>query len=115
MTRRRLDAELVRRDLARSRQQASELIASGRVRVNRMVATKPATQVEDSAPITVDAPEREWVSRGAHKLVEPLADFGLLVVLAVTEATDMGLMQCKNERSCYFAAFPCPSASPLLF
>ena len=77
MTRRRLDAELVRRDLARSRQQASELIAAGRVRVNRMVATKPATQVEDSAPITVDAPEREWVSRGAHKLLEPLADFGI--------------------------------------
>jgi len=88
VTRRRLDAELVRRDLARSRQQASELIASGRVRVNRMVATKPATQVEDSAPITVDAPEREWVSRGAHKLVEPLADFGIEV--AGRRALDAG-------------------------
>lgn len=79
MTRRRLDAELVRRDLARSRQQASELIAAGRVRVNRLVATKAATQVEESAPITVDTPEREFVSRGAHKLLEPLADFGLVV------------------------------------
>lgn len=77
MTRRRLDAELVRRDLARSRQQASELIAAGRVRVDRVVAGKPATQVADSAAITVDAPPRHYVSRGAHKLVEPLAEFGI--------------------------------------
>lgn len=77
MTRRRLDAELVRRDLARSRQQASELIAAGRVRVNGLVAVKAATQVDDAAPVTVDAPTREFVSRGAHKLVGPLADFGI--------------------------------------
>ena len=77
MIRRRLDAELVRRDLARSRQQASELIAAGRVRVDRVVATKPATQVADSAAITVDAPQRQYVSRGAHKLLEPLTDFGI--------------------------------------
>ncbi|MBK6763886.1 MAG: TlyA family RNA methyltransferase [Micrococcales bacterium] len=88
MTRRRLDAELVRRDLARSRQHASELIAGGRVRVNRMVATKPATQVEDSAPIVVDAGESTYVSRGAHKLLGPLAAFGLQV--RGREALDAG-------------------------
>lgn len=77
VTRRRLDAELVRRDLARSRQQASELIAAGRVRVNRVVASKAATQVEDSAPIVVDSDHATYVSRGAHKLAGPLATFGL--------------------------------------
>ena len=39
----RLDAELVRRGLARSREHASELIAAGRVKVSGAVATKPAT------------------------------------------------------------------------
>ena len=42
----RLDAELVRRGLARSREHASELIAAGRVSVNKAVATKPATGVD---------------------------------------------------------------------
>jgi 23S rRNA (cytidine1920-2'-O)/16S rRNA (cytidine1409-2'-O)-methyltransferase len=76
-TRRRLDAELVRRGLARSRQQASELISGGHVHVNHVVATKPATQVEESVSITVQAPEHEYVSRGAHKLLGPLDTFGL--------------------------------------
>ena len=40
-TRRRLDAELVRRDLARSRQQASELIAAGRDLVPRLIGCLP--------------------------------------------------------------------------
>ncbi len=88
MTRRRLDAELVRRGLARSRQQASEFIAAGQVSVNRMVATKAATQVDDAAPILVSAAEHEYVSRGAHKLIEPLAAFGLEV--AGRHALDAG-------------------------
>lgn len=79
VARRRLDAELVRRGLARSRQQASELIAAGEVSVNRVVAGKPATQVDEAVPITVRAQEHEYVSRGAHKLIGPLAAFGLRV------------------------------------
>ena len=77
--RRRLDAELVRRGLARSRQQAGELIASGQVSVNRIVATKPATQVEEGASVTVEAPRDEYVSRGAHKLIGPLDEMGVAV------------------------------------
>ncbi|MFD9877596.1 S4 domain-containing protein, partial [[Kitasatospora] papulosa] len=46
VARRRLDAELVRRKLARSREHASQLIAAGRVTVGGNTATKPATQVE---------------------------------------------------------------------
>ena len=56
--RRRLDAELVRRGLARSREQAAELIAAGRVRWRAQAAGKPATQVGRTPPITVRAAER---------------------------------------------------------
>jgi 23S rRNA (cytidine1920-2'-O)/16S rRNA (cytidine1409-2'-O)-methyltransferase len=78
-TRRRLDAELVRRGLARSRQQAQELIAEGHVRVNKIVALKPASQVDDGVSITVQARDLEYVSRGAHKLIGPLDEFALQV------------------------------------
>jgi 23S rRNA (cytidine1920-2'-O)/16S rRNA (cytidine1409-2'-O)-methyltransferase len=42
----RLDAELVRRELARSREQAADLIEKRSVLVNGIPATKPATQVD---------------------------------------------------------------------
>jgi 23S rRNA (cytidine1920-2'-O)/16S rRNA (cytidine1409-2'-O)-methyltransferase len=73
----RLDAELVRRSLARSREHASELIAQGRVRVAGAVATKPATGVTTDVAIVVAAdPDRpEYVSRGGHKLAGALAVF----------------------------------------
>jgi 23S rRNA (cytidine1920-2'-O)/16S rRNA (cytidine1409-2'-O)-methyltransferase len=78
----RLDAELVRRGLARSREQAAELIAAGRVEVGGTPAAKAATQVGGDAPITVrDAGAGpEYVSRGGHKLAGALAAFGGLVV-----------------------------------
>ena len=81
MTRRaRVDAELVRRGLARSRQQAAELIGAGRVSIDGMPAAKPATAVAMSATLTVDASgERSWVSRGAHKLIGALGVFELEV------------------------------------
>lgn len=73
----RLDAELVRRGLARSREHASELIAQRRVSVSGAVATKPATGVTTDVAIVVAAdPERpEYVSRGGHKLAGALAAF----------------------------------------
>ena len=77
MARRRLDAELVRRGLARSREQARLLIDAGRVRVAGATATKPATQVEEGAAlVVVEADEGpDYVSRGAHKLLGALAVF----------------------------------------
>lgn len=79
MTRRaRVDAELVRRGLARSRQQAAELIDSGRVTIDGMPAVKPATAVAPNAALAVADPgEKTWVSRGAHKLLGALSVFGL--------------------------------------
>jgi 23S rRNA (cytidine1920-2'-O)/16S rRNA (cytidine1409-2'-O)-methyltransferase len=77
-TRARLDAELVRRGLARSRQQAAELIEQGRVAVRGVRAGKPATVVDRDTPVTVqETGEREWASRGAHKLVGALDAFGV--------------------------------------
>jgi 23S rRNA (cytidine1920-2'-O)/16S rRNA (cytidine1409-2'-O)-methyltransferase len=72
----RLDAELVRRGLVRSREHASAAIAAGRVRVGGQVASKPATAVDPATPLlVVDAPGEEWASRGAHKLIGALDAF----------------------------------------
>jgi 23S rRNA (cytidine1920-2'-O)/16S rRNA (cytidine1409-2'-O)-methyltransferase len=76
----RVDAELVRRGLARSRQQAAELIGAGRVSINGMPAAKPATAIAVTANITIEGVgEPNWVSRGAHKLIGALDAFGLAV------------------------------------
>ena len=73
----RLDAELVRRGLARSREHAVSLIAEGRVTVAGQSASKPATGVEAGAPLVVrtDPDEPSWVSRGAHKRLGALEAF----------------------------------------
>jgi 23S rRNA (cytidine1920-2'-O)/16S rRNA (cytidine1409-2'-O)-methyltransferase len=77
----RLDAELVRRGLARSREHAVTLIAEGRVAVAGTAATKPATGVEAGTPVVVrtDPDQPSWVSRGAHKLLGALDAFGIAV------------------------------------
>ncbi|MFJ9850683.1 TlyA family RNA methyltransferase [Streptomyces sp. NPDC101150] len=77
VARRRLDAELVRRKLARSREHASQLIAAGRVTVGGTTATKAATQVETGAAVVVreDAGDPGYVSRGGHKLAGAFAAF----------------------------------------
>jgi 23S rRNA (cytidine1920-2'-O)/16S rRNA (cytidine1409-2'-O)-methyltransferase len=76
----RLDAELVRRGLARSREHASDLVTQGRVTVSGMVARKPATGVTTDVAIVVRADEStpDYVSRGGHKLAGALAAFGTL-------------------------------------
>ncbi|HEX7186595.1 MAG TPA: TlyA family RNA methyltransferase, partial [Actinomycetes bacterium] len=77
MTRRaRLDAELVRRGLAASREQAAGLVAAGQVRVPGRTSLKPATQVTPAEPIVVAEPAGDtYVSRGGHKLAGALDDF----------------------------------------
>ncbi|QPK84145.1 TlyA family RNA methyltransferase [Corynebacterium qintianiae] len=74
--RRRLDAELVRRKLARSREQAQSWIKEGRVEVGGFAATKPATVVEPEVSIKVNIDTADdWASRGAHKLLGALEYF----------------------------------------
>jgi 23S rRNA (cytidine1920-2'-O)/16S rRNA (cytidine1409-2'-O)-methyltransferase len=78
----RLDAELVRRKLARSREQAAQLVEAGRVRVRGVVAGKVAAMVDPADPVLVtgEDPATEYVSRGGHKLAGALAAFESLVV-----------------------------------
>jgi len=72
----RLDAELVRRGLARSREQAAELVAAGQVRVPGRTSVKAATQITSGDPIVVEDPAGEtYVSRGGHKLAGALDVF----------------------------------------
>jgi 23S rRNA (cytidine1920-2'-O)/16S rRNA (cytidine1409-2'-O)-methyltransferase len=71
----RIDAELVRRGLARSRAHAGDLIRSGRVLVDGGPAAKPAQPVAAQAVIDVAGePEDLDVGRGASKLRGALTD-----------------------------------------
>jgi 23S rRNA (cytidine1920-2'-O)/16S rRNA (cytidine1409-2'-O)-methyltransferase len=79
---RRLDAELVRRGLARSREQAAQLVQEGRVSVAGTAAHKPATQVDPAVGIVVaqDSDDPGYASRGGHKLAGALDHFPELPV-----------------------------------
>lgn len=76
--RNRLDVELVRRGLARSRDHAGLLIANGRVNVRGAPATKTATAVRTDESVSVLPPGdvEDYVSRGGHKLAGAMAAFG---------------------------------------
>ncbi|MGC4897559.1 TlyA family RNA methyltransferase [Micromonospora sp. DT31] len=73
----RLDAELVRRGLARSREQAAALVEAGRVQLRGVPARKAAAMVDPADPLLVTGadPVEEYVSRGGHKLAGALAVF----------------------------------------
>ena len=75
--RNRLDVELVRRGLARSRDQAADLVAAGLVRVRGAPARKPASLVDPADAIQVREARAgpAYVSRGGGKLAGALAEF----------------------------------------
>jgi 23S rRNA (cytidine1920-2'-O)/16S rRNA (cytidine1409-2'-O)-methyltransferase len=75
--RRRLDAELVRRGLVPSRQQAQEAIEAGRVLVGGAPAAKAARLVGPGEPLTLQGPGPAYVSRGGRKLEAALDGFAL--------------------------------------
>lgn len=80
MTKRaRLDAELVRRGLASSRNEAQRAISSGRVAVAGAPAVRPATLVGLADPISLVGPARRFVSRGGDKLDGALAELSVEV------------------------------------
>ncbi len=84
----RLDAELVRRELAPSRTAARALIDAGDVRVEGVAVPKPASQVAPDQAIEVVASGPRWASRGGLKLDGALEDLGVDVTGAV--ALDAG-------------------------
>lgn len=72
----RLDLELVRRGLARSRGQARELIHAGAVLLDGRPTRKPAAAVGQDQQLGLCEPVDPWVSRAAYKLVSALDTFG---------------------------------------
>lgn len=69
----RLDLYLKEKELVKSRTQAAEWIADGRVTVNGIPVTKAAYSVEDTDTVHVIPPETLYVSRGGWKLHHALA------------------------------------------
>ncbi|MBM6403703.1 TlyA family RNA methyltransferase [Phycicoccus sp. CSK15P-2] len=87
----RLDAELVRRGLARSRGEARDLVADGLVRVGGAPARKAAQPVEQETPLDVDPAAQRWVGRAAHKLLAALDTWGPQgLVVAGCRCIDVG-------------------------
>jgi 23S rRNA (cytidine1920-2'-O)/16S rRNA (cytidine1409-2'-O)-methyltransferase len=76
-TRRRLDAELVRRGLAPSREAAGEAVAAGAVLVGGAVASKPSHLVAADEAVRLRAPARTFASRGGDKLDPALDRLGV--------------------------------------
>jgi 23S rRNA (cytidine1920-2'-O)/16S rRNA (cytidine1409-2'-O)-methyltransferase len=75
----RLDALLVERGLAASRERARALILAGSVRVNGQPAAKAGTPVRRDADVTVAQPDHPYVGRGGLKLAHALDVFGVNV------------------------------------
>lgn len=87
----RIDAELVRRGLARSRQHARDLLEAGQVLLDGTVVTKAARQVDPAQALRVVEPAQEdYVSRGAHKLAGALDALGDRLAVAGRRCLDAG-------------------------
>jgi 23S rRNA (cytidine1920-2'-O)/16S rRNA (cytidine1409-2'-O)-methyltransferase len=71
----RLDREVFRRGLARSREHAIELIESGLVLVSGIPVKKPSSQVDGETSIILKRSTIDYVSRGAYKLAGALSHF----------------------------------------
>ncbi len=75
--RRRLDAELVRRGLAPSRELARTLVAEGRILVAGAPAEKVSRLVAPGEALEVTGPAPRFVSRGGDKLDAALGHFAV--------------------------------------
>lgn len=99
--RRRLDAELVRRRLVESREQAQAAIDQRRVLVSGVVAEKASRQVDPGEAIVVVGDAPRFVSRGGEKLDAALDRFGIDVSgMAVFDAgaSTGGFTDCVLQR-----------------
>ena len=72
----RLDAELVARGIARSRERAKEMISAGNVTVNGITAKKASDSVSEN-DVVESCEQEKYVGRGALKLEKAAEVFGL--------------------------------------
>ncbi|MGH2812475.1 MAG: TlyA family RNA methyltransferase [Actinomycetota bacterium] len=79
MIRRRLDREMIRRGLVRTREDALRLIENRQVLVQGAFAVKPTTLIARDASLHVLPSEHRFVSRGGDKLEGALEDLGVSV------------------------------------
>jgi 23S rRNA (cytidine1920-2'-O)/16S rRNA (cytidine1409-2'-O)-methyltransferase len=86
--RQRLDALVVERGLAPSRERARALILAGQVRVNGAAASKAGAAVPADASVELVEPDHPYVGRGGVKLAHALDAFG--IDPAGTTALDIG-------------------------
>jgi len=75
----RLDAAVVARGLAASRERARALILAGQVRVDGVVVSKAGTPVKPDAAVTLDQRDHPYVGRGGVKLAHALDTFDIAV------------------------------------
>jgi len=75
----RLDAAVVARGLAASRERARALILAGLVRVDGVVVSKAGAPVKPDAAVTLDERDHPYVGRGGVKLAHALDTFGIAV------------------------------------
>lgn len=75
----RLDALVVERGLAASRERARALILAGDVRVNGQPVTKAGTAIPRDAEVIVTTPDHPYVGRGGLKLAHALDTFAVAV------------------------------------
>jgi 23S rRNA (cytidine1920-2'-O)/16S rRNA (cytidine1409-2'-O)-methyltransferase len=73
----RLDALLVERGLAASRERARAMILAGQVRVDGQPAGKAGVAVAPDADVTLLVPDHPYVGRGGLKLEHALQTFGI--------------------------------------
>jgi 23S rRNA (cytidine1920-2'-O)/16S rRNA (cytidine1409-2'-O)-methyltransferase len=96
----RIDAQLVARGLAESREKAKRFILAGAVRVNGQLAHKPSDLVSEDAVLLIEAAEK-YLSRGGHKLEAVLDAFSIScrgLICADLGASPGGFTDCLLQR-----------------
>ncbi len=73
----RLDAYLVKNNIAGGRDRAKEMIAGSQIKVNDRTIVKPAFDVGDNDRVEVVGEVLRYVSRGGLKLEKAITDFSL--------------------------------------
>jgi 23S rRNA (cytidine1920-2'-O)/16S rRNA (cytidine1409-2'-O)-methyltransferase len=97
----RLDAMVVERGLAESREKAQAMILAGEVRVDGERSDKAGAQISEGARVEVSGTSGKYVSRGGLKLEGALEDFGIAVAGKIcldVGASTGGFTDCLLQR-----------------